>query len=98
MRLTSSDDEGHERQGDDDADQRDDDVEGALGEPARRAVVGVQDAHEPRRRQLLDRQPAERELVDLGQPDDLEARVGGAEQLAEHLGPAALHGDHHEVG
>ena len=38
------------------------------------------------------------ELVDLRQPDDLETRVGGAEQLAEHLGPAALHRDHDEVG
>ena len=83
----------------DDQDQaRDHDVERPFRKRAVGPLVEVQDAHEPRRGELADRQAAEDVLVELGQPHDPEAGSCDFEQRREDLGAVSLDTDHDQIG
>ena len=58
-------------------------VESTLDSPRVAALIEVQHAHEPVMGKILDRHPAERVFVELGELDDPEARLSGVEQPRE---------------
>ena len=80
----------------DEQDERDCDVEGALRPPRVDALLGMQEAHEPRRRDLVDGHPPEGELEEAFEARDAHVRARVEEPIER--GPVGgLVGEHDDV-
>ena len=74
-----------------------DDVEGPLRPTSVHGLAKVDQAHEPRRRELLDRDTAERVLEEPGESDDSSGRLRAVEEAIHRLPVGPLVGDDDEI-